>query len=90
MRDGWEALALTLAPALALAPTLALAPSPSPIALALALAPTLALALALALAPTPTRRDCLHYCLPGPSDAWALALYNLLLNNPRFEREGEG
>ena len=38
--------------------------------------------------PTLTRRDCLHYCLPGPSDAWALALYNLLLNNPRYEREG--
>jgi ATP-dependent Clp protease ATP-binding subunit ClpA len=32
-------------------------------------------------------RDCLHYCLPGPSDAWALALYNLLLNNPRYEQE---
>ena len=35
-------------------------------------------------------RDCLHYCLPGPSDTWALALYNLLLNNPRYERKGEG
>jgi hypothetical protein len=29
-------------------------------------------------------RDCLHYCLPGPADAWTVALYNLLLNNPRF------
>ena len=28
--------------------------------------------------------DCLHYCLPGPSDAWAHALYNLLLNNPEY------
>ena len=28
--------------------------------------------------------DCLHYCLPGPSDYWALSLYNLLLNNPRY------
>ena len=34
-------------------------------------------------------RDCLHYCLPGPSDAWALALYNLLLNNRRYARQGE-
>lgn len=25
-------------------------------------------------------RDCLHYCFPGPSDAWASALYNLLLH----------
>ena len=33
--------------------------------------------------------DCLHYCLPGPSDAWALALYNLLLNNRRYARQGE-
>lgn len=23
--------------------------------------------------------DCLHYCLPGPADAWSVALYNLLL-----------
>ena len=28
--------------------------------------------------------DCLHYCLPGPADVWAHALYNLLMNNPRF------
>ena len=28
--------------------------------------------------------DCLHYCYPGPADYWALALYNLMLNNPRF------
>ncbi len=28
--------------------------------------------------------DCLHYCLPGPTDAWAVALANLLLNNQRF------
>ena len=28
--------------------------------------------------------DCLHYCYPGPADFWALALYNLMLNNPRF------
>ncbi|KAL1503789.1 hypothetical protein AB1Y20_012257 [Prymnesium parvum] len=28
--------------------------------------------------------DCLHYCYPGPSDFWALSLFNLLLNNPRF------
>jgi hypothetical protein len=28
--------------------------------------------------------DCLHYCIPGPADAWAHALYNLLLNNARF------
>lgn len=25
--------------------------------------------------------DCLHYCLPGPADAWSSALYNLLLNS---------
>ena len=37
----------------------------------------------------PDKRDCLHYCLPGPSDAWALALYNLLLNNRRYARQGE-
>lgn len=30
--------------------------------------------------------DCLHYCLPGPADAWAHAIYNLLLNNPRYRR----
>ena len=29
-------------------------------------------------------RDCLHYCFPGPADFWALALYNMMLNNPRF------
>ena len=29
-------------------------------------------------------KDCLHYCYPGPSDSWAVALYNLLLNNPRY------
>ena len=28
--------------------------------------------------------DCLHYCFPGPADFWALALYNMMLNNPRF------
>ena len=28
-------------------------------------------------------RDCLHYCLPGPSDAWALTLYNLLASARR-------
>jgi hypothetical protein len=28
--------------------------------------------------------DCLHYCCPGPTDFWALALYNLLLNNERY------
>ena len=28
--------------------------------------------------------DCLHYCYPGPGDYWALSLYNLLLNNPRY------
>jgi hypothetical protein len=28
--------------------------------------------------------DCLHYCLPGPADFWALAAFNLLLNNPRY------
>lgn len=28
--------------------------------------------------------DCLHYCYPGVSDYWALALYNLLLNNERY------
>ena len=28
--------------------------------------------------------DCLHYCLPGPSDACVHALYNLLLNNPEY------
>ena len=26
--------------------------------------------------------DCLHYCFPGPADSWAVALYNMLLNNP--------
>ena len=26
-------------------------------------------------------RDCLHYCFPGPTDAWAVALYNLLVNH---------
>ena len=30
--------------------------------------------------------DCLHYCYPGPADYWALALYNLMLNNPRFKQ----
>lgn len=29
--------------------------------------------------------DCLHYCYPGPADFWALALYNLLLNNPKYQ-----
>ena len=29
-------------------------------------------------------RDCLHYCLPGPTDAWAHALYAMLLQNDRF------
>lgn len=29
-------------------------------------------------------RDCLHYCLPGPSDSWAHALYNLLMNNEKY------
>jgi hypothetical protein len=29
--------------------------------------------------------DCLHYCYPGPADFWALALYNLLLNNPEYQ-----
>ena len=29
-------------------------------------------------------RDCLHYCLPGPSDSWAHALYVLLTQNARF------
>ena len=28
--------------------------------------------------------DCLHYCYPGPTDYWALALYNLMLNNQQF------
>jgi len=28
--------------------------------------------------------DCLHYCLPGPADFWALAIFNLLLNNRRY------
>ena len=28
--------------------------------------------------------DCLHYCFPGPTDYWALSVYNLMLNNPRF------
>lgn len=28
--------------------------------------------------------DCLHYCIPGPSDAWAHALYTMLLENKRF------
>ncbi|CAN0493741.1 unnamed protein product, partial [Ectocarpus sp. 8 AP-2014] len=23
--------------------------------------------------------DCLHYCIPGPADHWALLLYNILL-----------
>ena len=27
---------------------------------------------------------CRHYCYPGPADYWALALYNLLLNNAKF------
>ena len=30
--------------------------------------------------------DCLHYCYPGPTDYWALALYNLVMNNPRFAK----
>eukprot|EP00965_Chrysotila_dentata_P257437 6212887-Pleurochrysis_carterae.AAC.7 len=30
------------------------------------------------------QKDCLHYCLPGPADSWAHALYNLLLNDARF------
>jgi hypothetical protein len=29
--------------------------------------------------------DCLHYCYPGPTDFWALSLYNLLLNNARYK-----
>lgn len=28
--------------------------------------------------------DCLHYCYPGPTDFWALSIYNLMLNNPRY------
>lgn len=28
--------------------------------------------------------DCLHYCYPGPTDYWALSLFNLLLNNERY------
>jgi hypothetical protein len=32
--------------------------------------------------------DCLHYCIPGPADAWASALYNLLLNREEQERVG--
>ena len=31
--------------------------------------------------------DCLHYCYPGPTDFWALSLYNLLLNNARYRQE---
>jgi hypothetical protein len=31
--------------------------------------------------------DCLHYCYPGPTDYWALTLYNLLLNNNKFSKE---
>ena len=34
--------------------------------------------------------DCLHYCLPGPADAWASALYNLLLNNPKYAGAAPG
>lgn len=29
--------------------------------------------------------DCLHYCFPGPSDFWVLALYNQLLALPKSE-----
>jgi len=28
--------------------------------------------------------DCLHYCFPGPTDAWAHSLYTMLLENKRF------
>ena len=34
--------------------------------------------------------DCLHYCLPGPADAWASALYNLLLNNAKYAGAAPG
>ena len=34
--------------------------------------------------------DCLHYCYPGPTDYWALSLYNLLLNNARYVGAGTG
>ena len=35
--------------------------------------------------------DCLHYCYPGPTDYWALSLYNMLLNNPeRYGTAGAG
>ena len=35
-------------------------------------------------------RDCVHYCLPGPADAWASALYNLLLNNEKYAGAAPG
>lgn len=39
---------------------------------------------AMSAHPDPTKAagsaDCLHYCLPGPTDAWAHALYALLVN----------
>lgn len=27
------------------------------------------------------RKDCLHYCVPGPIDHWIVLLYNMLLAN---------
>ncbi len=35
-------------------------------------------------------RDCLHYCFPGPADAWAIVLYSLLLHHPRGRSDHGG
>ena len=36
------------------------------------------------------KEDCVHYCLPGPVDAWSMLLYNLLLHKPLPPAPAEG
>jgi hypothetical protein len=35
-------------------------------------------------------KDCLHYCFPGPADAWAVALYTLLVHRARSRSAHSG